>query len=308
MARRENWSVSILNNVGIPQKVGQVTVRVLQRDQYNKVTLCSGENIPWGSGYAKGCIFLYQNATAGLSAILVNKGSDTAAQFRPLAPGADFVDVFEDFLLAAGGTLPTPWATQDTSAVGTPTLNYVSDAVGGQYKIALAVDNEVEAITIYHGDQRVFDITKGPVMEARIKIRRDVTGATGYTAAGDKIVIGLASDRNAILDDIAVNAWFLLTGATNNNLYVETDDGTTDNDDNDSGVDQVENTWMTLTIDCSTLSNIRFLKDGVDVTPETMTLAAATGNVQPFIEVAKAASANRDHEVIVDWIRIYSKR
>lgn len=308
MGRRENFSVGIVAKVGISKKVGQITVRVLETDQYGKVLSCSGTSIPWGSGYAKGCIFLLQNATAGLSTVFVNKGSDTAAAFRPMAAGPNVVEMFEDFPLAASGTLPVPWGKQDTSVAGAPVTDYVADAAGGQYELQLAADNEVEAITLYHADQRVFDITKGPVMEARVKIRRDVTGATGYTAATDKIVIGLASDRNAALDDIAVNAWFLLTGATNNNLYVETDDGATDNDDNDLAVDQTENTWMILTVDCSTLSNIRFLKDGVDVTPEAMTLAAATGNVQPFIEVAKAAAANRDHELIVDWIHIYCTR
>lgn len=213
--------------------------------------------------------------------------------------------VVEDFLQASSGTLPAPWGTQDTSAAGSPTLDYSDDAAGGQYVLKLAADNEVEAITLYFADQLVFDITKGLIFQARIKIDPDVTGAGGDLAAGDIIVCGLASARNATLDNIATHAWFRFEGA-NHNILVESDDGTTDDDDNDTGVDWVDATFVDLAIDCTNLSAIGFYVDGVRVAQTSA--AAATGNVQPFIEVTKAAAANLDHRVTIDYIAVYQRQ
>lgn len=215
--------------------------------------------------------------------------------------------LFEDFCARPGAALPTWLTTQDTSAAGAPTLDFAADAACGAYVLQLAADTEVEKITLYGGDNHLIDITKKPYFAARVKISPDVTGAGGTLAASDKIVIGLANDRNATLDSIAINAWFLLAGA-NLNIYVETDDGTTDTDDKDTGIDYVDGTYLTLEIDCSNLSDIRFLINGVDVTPQTMSLAAATGNVSPFIEVQKASAANKDHKVTIDWLVIENAR
>jgi hypothetical protein len=211
----------------------------------------------------------------------------------------------EDFLGASGTTLPAPLATQDTSTGGTPTLAYVNDAAGGAYQLKLAADNEAEAITLYQGDQLTFDITKKPVLDLRVKLEPDVTGTSGNTAAGDKIVMGLAANRNATLDNVVTNAWFMFAGA-NKNIYWETDDGTTDDDDNDTGVDWVANTYLDLRIDCSDLSAVKFSVNGEVV--GVGSLADATGNVQLFIEVTKAAAANNDHRLTVDYVDLRSNR
>lgn len=215
--------------------------------------------------------------------------------------------LFEDFVQKPGSTLPGEFSTQDTSSAGSPTLDYGTDASGGTYVLKLAADNEVETLTLYGGDNHILDITKKPRIKVRLKVESDVTGAGGAFAAGDKFVCGLASDRNATLDSVVTNAWFRFEGA-NHNILVETDDGTTDNDDNDTGSDWAENTYLILEIDCSTLADIRFLVNGSDVTPETMTLAAATGGVSFFLEIQKAAAANKDHRVTVDWIEIIQQR
>lgn len=226
---------------------------------------------------------------------------------RFLDPSTGEVRIFEDFLVNPSGSLPGWLTTQDTSAAGSPTKDFATDASGGAYVLKLAADNEVETLTLYGGDNHLLDITSKPRIRVRLKVESDVTGAGGAFAAGDKLVCGLASDRNATLDSVVTHAWFRFEGA-NHNILVETDDGTTDTDDKDTGSDWAENTYMILEIDCSTLTDIRFRVDGVDVNPQVMSIGAATGGVSFFLEIQKAAAANKDHRVTVDWIEIIQQR
>lgn len=222
--------------------------------------------------------------------------------------GLRYTGVFEDFLADAGATLPKPWGTQDTSSAGSPTLDYVADQAGGKYVMKLATTTEAEAITLYWADQLMIDVTKNPLFLAYLKIESDVTGTGGVFAAGDKLVCGLASARNATLDNIATNAWFSFCGA-NHNILVETDDGTHDTDDQDTGVDWSEDTETFLAIDAADLSDVRFYVDGVDVTPSTgMNMHHATGNLQVFVELTKASAANKDHRVTIDCIGAFAER
>ena len=187
---------------------------------------------------------------------------------------------------------------QDTSAAGAPTINYVSNASGGAFRIQLATTNEVEAVTLYSGDLKPLNISKGVFFETRVTITPDVTGAGGTLAAGDKIVLGLASNRNATLDNITTNAWFLIKAGTG--IYVETDDNTTDNDDIDSGTTWTSGTAFTLRVEIGTDLYARFYVNGVKVKTYGMTALSANTMVQPYIEVAKAAAANMDHRVDID--------
>lgn len=214
---------------------------------------------------------------------------------------ADVVTVREDFTAAAGVTLPAPWGKQDTSAAGAPTSDYVNDAADGVYRLKFASTDEVETLTLYWADQLMIPSTKRIRFTARIKI--DTTAAGGLSA-DDRIVIGVASARNATLDSIVDHAWFRMEGA-NQNILCETDDGTTDNNDNDTGADWVEATYVTLTIDIDKQADVRFLVDGVDVTPETMnTSAAVTGDVlQPYIEIQKDGGTET-HQLDIDYVEV----
>lgn len=213
----------------------------------------------------------------------------------------DVVVVREDFVAAAGTTLPAPWAEQDTSAAGTPTTDYVSGDPQGIYRLATDATNEAQRLTLYFGDNLVIPPTARARFSARIKIDTDSAG--GLTA-DDRIVVGLASARNATLDSVADHAWFRLEGA-NQNILCETDDGTTDNDDNDTGVDWAEATYVKLTIDVDVQGDVRFLVDDADVTPETMSLAAAVAGdkLQPFIEIQKDAGTEA-HTLDIDWVEV----
>lgn len=233
----------------------------------------------------------------GVMKVRAANGSDTALDTSLQ------VCVSEDFLSDAGATLPKPWGTQDTSAAGAPTLDYVADAACGEYKLQHASNSEVETITLYFADQLVFDITKDPIFEARLKI--DGTSAA-VLPTGTRLVAGLASARNATLDSVATNAWFRVEGAgAGRAILWETDDGTTDTDDQATGVSYAEGTYLVLKIDATTLTAVKFYINGALV--GTGSMGAATGNVQPFIELQKGADAGTA-KVTIDYVKVCADR
>jgi hypothetical protein len=215
------------------------------------------------------------------------------------------IHFFEDFRSASGGSLPAPWGTQDDSSSGSPTLAYVNDANDGRFRLQFDSTNEVQKLTLYHADQRVFPITK---------VRRIQMGVKhGGTIPADLVaVFGLASDRNTTLDSVATNAWFRLQGSST--VVVEGDDGTTDTDDAATG-----KTWASgykhLRIDIEkNASNVRVArfyifnastkvweKAGADVN-----INAASGNVQPFVEVQK--NSNSTFQTDVDYVFVACQR
>lgn len=208
----------------------------------------------------------------------------------------------QDFFLDASATLPLPWGKQDTSAAGAPTIDFVADAAGGEYVLQHANTSEAEAIGINFADQLVFDITKKPVFFARLKI--DGTAAA-VMPAGSRLVAGLASARNATLDSVTTNAWFRVEGAgAGRAILAEADDGTTDSDDQSTGVSYVEGTYLDLVIDCISLAAVKFVINGVLV--KTLAISAATGNVQPFIELQKD-SGTGTIKVTIDKVRVVAQ-
>lgn len=221
-------------------------------------------------------------------------------------PCRDRFELMEDFAYKAGATLPLPWAKKDTSAAGAPVTDFVTDADNGHYKMALAADTEVEVLTLYHNDNLYIDAAAKAIFECRLKVASDVTGAGGLFAAGDKLVIGLASAQNDTADSVTRNIWFMFAGA-NHNIYIEGDDNTTDTDDTDSGVDWAENTFVKLHIDMSSLSAVKFYINDVQV-PTTISIAAMSGNLQPFIQLQKASAANKDHALTIDYVRTIIER
>lgn len=208
---------------------------------------------------------------------------------------AQQVEIFDDFIDIADGTI---WVKQDTSAAGAPTWALVADTHGGEVAMTLAATDEAESLTLYIGDQKLFQANKNPVFEARLKV--------STIAANQRVVFGLAGDRDATLDDVAQNAWFRIEAAMD--VLVETDDGTTDNDDNDTTVDAVNGTYAVYEVDLSNLSDVKFRINGVDYTPETMSLAAlTTATLQPFIEIQKDSGTGTP-SVTIDWIRVRADR
>lgn len=209
--------------------------------------------------------------------------------FELPGPDADRCAVFEDFLQSSSGTLPNGWGTRDTSAAGSPTLDYVDDADNGEYVLTLASTDEAETIGLTYGDSLHIDVDKNPVMQARVKF-------TGTISADDRFVCGLASADNATLDSVATHAWIKADGSTA--LLWETDDGTTDDNDNQAGVSYTAGTYFTVRVELNG-DDVFFYVDGELVGKGDV--SDASGNLQPYIVLQKDAGTVT-HSVTVDYV------
>lgn len=161
-----------------------------------------------------------------------------------------------------------------------------------------------------------------------------VDTGSGTIVAGDRVVFEddttvyrvtgtLAANVFSITSDIATNPGLQATLANNKTvtvvpraLYLEVDDATTDTDDRDSLVNWANDTWMTLVVDMTDLASVKFyvytaangwksLNRGAAISAAAMTGSAE--NVQPYIQLQKASSANNDHSILIDKIWVAQK-
>jgi len=224
---------------------------------------------------------------------------------RQLVPAdrANYFELFTDFESIAGSALPLWLSKQDTSAAGTVVADFVANAAGGQYKILCDNTNEVQKVGLNGGDHLTFDITKKPILECRLKIQ----GTSGAAlSAVQRFVVGFASARNATLDSITTSAWLRVTGdASTRAVIAEADDNTTDTNAQSTGFSYTDDTFFTVKIDASSLAGVKFYINGA--LKKTIAMAAATGNVQPFIELQKD-SGTATPAFTVDWLRVTGAR
>jgi hypothetical protein len=209
----------------------------------------------------------------------------------------------QDFPLAVGGTLPPPLAKDGQTAGSTG--DYLADVAGGVYSLATDATSEAQAIQLTFGNQLIVDPTKGPVFEARVRL--NIPGAT--PSADERWVVGLCSDHTNAedsLDDTVSNAWFRGEGA-NLNIFAEGDDGTNDDDDNDTTIDYVDNTFLLLKIDMTDLDAVTFSINGT--VRATIDLGALTGStlLQPIFAYQRDAGAEINL-LQVDWFKITQSR
>lgn len=197
----------------------------------------------------------------------------------------EFVDNFD----RAQALSDTPgfngWTVTDTSSAGTPTYLCTS---GVGMKLTLANNSEAEIVDMHHNDVLQFDVDQIKVADFWVK----VAGIDSVTT----LVFGLAGARNNTPDTVAQNCWFRIEGGTStSNVVCETDDGTTDYDDKATGV-TLSSTFKIFRIDMTNQkSDIRFFAgDSLGnlqrvAASTTFTLAAYTGQLQPYIQVQKAS-------------------
>ena len=211
----------------------------------------------------------------------------------------DFQEFCDDFngAVAAFPTSADPataWLVDDTSSSGAPTYTKgTSEAT-----LTLASTTEVENVCLHFNDALDFDIDSIIRMEFRAKVTATLDSAT-------TIVMGLGSARADDPDTVAANAFFKLAGS--NAVVVETDDGTTDNDDNATGV-TLSSTYKRFVIDFSGgKSDVNFYIDGVKVGTETFTMSAYSSGLQPIFQIQKTSDSNTD-ALTIDYVKVVSRR
>lgn len=212
---------------------------------------------------------------------------------------------YEDFTAAAGTTLPAWLATQDTSAAGSPTLDYVNDVANGEFQILTDAQDEAQNLTLYGGDQLTIDPTANVTFGCRFKIDADAIP----WSADQRLVVGLAAARNATLDSNTHHAWFRVEGASANLLW-ETDDGTTDDDDNDTGYDIADDTYLDVKIELREGVAFFFVKSaGVwDLVAQGDLSAATSSNLlQPYIELQKDGGTETE-DLRIDYLYLHADR
>jgi hypothetical protein len=211
----------------------------------------------------------------------------------------DFQEWSDDFngTVAAFPTSADPataWLVDDTSSSGAPTYTKgTSEAT-----LTLASTTEVENVCLHFNDALDFDIDSIIRMEFRAKVTATLDSAT-------TVVMGLGSARADDPDAVAANAFFKLAGS--NVVVVETDDGTTDNDDNATGV-SLSSTYKRFVIDFSGgKSDVKFYIDGVKVGTETFTMSAYSSGLQPIFQIQKTSDSNTD-ALTIDYVKVVSRR
>ena len=209
---------------------------------------------------------------------------------------------FEDFLGDVGQTIPAGLVATKTGTSTNNTVDYVAGS-DGKYALTHSADSEAQTMRVDGGDTLAINMSKKPKIEIRAKI--NFAGAT--FSADQRAVFGLSSAYAAALDDATTNAWFRVEGASLN-ILIESDDGTTDDDDNDSGIDLVDDTFVVFEIDCSDLSAVKFYVDGVPASSDLdMSALSANTLVQPIVAIQR--DAGTEQEVLtLDYIRVTWER
>ena len=211
-----------------------------------------------------------------------------------------YVDDFEgtSVTFPTSANIGTPWLV-DTTGAAPPTFL----RNGGNAILSLEATSQIQIIGLHHGDAKTFDIDDIQRVEMRAKL-----GATTFTS-GSILVFGVSGDRNDTADSMAESAWFRMEGANSTTLvYCETDDGTNEKNDISTTV-TLSTTYKEFVIDFTGgKTNVRFFIDGVRVCASTtFDMSAYTGNLQPMIQLQKAANTNAD-VFTLDYVKITARR
>lgn len=214
-----------------------------------------------------------------------------------------FYDDFDgvDLAIPAWGAAESgcKWAKMIVGA-GPPTVAKVADAAAGQVACTLTADDQKQDAGIGMDDCRNFDITKGLVWEARVRL-------SVLPTANAEAVFGVIGDWADGPDAITYNAFFTADGS--GEVFCETDDNATDASAT-SGVTALATDWKIYRIDFTDVTNILFYIDGNHVAIGTTFGYVATGAnavLQPYLGLYKVSGTGVG-TMLIDYVRIASYR
>ena len=232
-------------------------------------------------------------------------------------PG-DYVTLSSDFIQDVGETPVLPWVV--TEAGSTSATGDFIDAPDGVLRLLHSTDNAAEAMLLSLGGTNAISPTKEPIFEARVKVNLS-TDSVFEDGSVYEVIVGMATAGSAVstsaaaFDGFADNVGFRLGGGAQetNSIFLESDDGTTDNDDKDSGIDFTAGSYHVYKIDMTNTSDVKFYVDGVlanNGNTFDMDQIAATDYLEPFILFARtnAGGTERAHSLDIDYVNVSWKR
>lgn len=219
-----------------------------------------------------------------------------SASYEQVSPQAACV-FYDDFLGTSGLKTASNGANWTAIDTGDATEALVANTANGIVALTLAATSEKEEAGISWGDSLLLLPGQGLVMECAVKATVTPTGNAEATW-------GLASAYAEAGDTIGNNAWFKIDGSTA--ILCESDNGSTDVDDTDTGVVAGTTTQRIYRIDASNAADVRYFIDGNRVC-STTTFAVAATTVQPFFYVYKASGTGVG-TIQIDYVRIWQKR
>lgn len=216
---------------------------------------------------------------------------------------------FEDFLGIPGGVsaLPNNLFGQRRAGAGSGDPDFVADVPNGLYRILTDGTSEQQSFSVDSGDHLWINLSKKPIVSFRVRLNFSTSG--GFGGGGDYIVMGVGSDYNANPDSVATNCWFKVTGA-GLSVFVESDDGVLDIDDEDSTLEVVDNEWATFKIDFSDLSNVLMYVNGkLQESGTTINMGDLSANtvVQPYFFYDRP-SGTAVETIDLDWLEVSYER
>lgn len=227
--------------------------------------------------------------------------STTHERVAPFAPIV-FHEEFKGTTLVAGTTI---WTAHHTETLGTPVYANVADQHGGVFSLALDVTGEEQEAGLTWGDQLNFNLDKGFVIEfvAALHVLPTALAEVYFGVGGNYVAGELAAADNGPL----IHAAFMFDGS--GACTIHTDDGATDNDAIATGVTVLVDAQHVFQIDFTTITDVLFFIDGVNVGSAT-TFDMSNGTnvvIQPYLNVYKSAGAGLG-DLYVDSVRVWSKR
>lgn len=213
----------------------------------------------------------------------------------------------EEFMAAGKQTFPTSvtqgtdWVKKQVKTAGAPDVTGVSSAGMGQVQAALDATSEAQEATLYWGDNKHLDVTKGLVFECRARL------SVLPSAAGVQAIWGLANTWVSPPDS---NTFYLEFGATaNGTILMRSQDGVTQNGIS-SGLTVLATDFHIYRIDATNLNDIGYYIDGAQMnTPGQIKFAATGANaiLQPMFGVFKA-SGTGVATLIMDYVKVIANR
>lgn len=246
--------------------------------------------MPTTSKYVGGVLTFFDKATF-----------ETTGKLSPVVYADDFLGAGKVVIPAAGSAESgMDWVKKIVGAAP-PTVAGVADAIGGQVACTLTSASQKQDAVLYWDDQRGLDITKGLVFEARVQL--SVLPST----SGVQAVAGVASDWIDGPDNNTCYAQFQANGS--GLLYFRAFDGTTTTSVS-TGVTVTASDWVTLRIDASDITDVKFFVNGAQVSATGAVNFAATGTLavlQPYLGVYKASGTGVG-TLTVDYVRCWQNR